>query len=156
VDDGRAWLGRLERLGLALPPVPQALAAYVPAVRDGGVIWVSGQLPISDGRIAICGRLGADLGVAEGQAAARLCVLGALAAAAALAPEGLSGPLRVEGYVQCTPEFQDQPAVLNGASELLGLLFPGRGHARLAVGCAALPRDAAVEVACVFRVAAPS
>jgi enamine deaminase RidA (YjgF/YER057c/UK114 family) len=150
------WLARLQQMGLTLPPAPRPVAAYVPAVRVGELIFVSGQLPSAEGQLRYRGRLGADLGVEEGKAAARLCVLNALAAATTVAPggpAGIAGVVRVDGFVQCTPDFHEQPQVLNGASELLGALFPGEGHARVAVGCAALPLDAAVEVAVTFRVA---
>jgi enamine deaminase RidA (YjgF/YER057c/UK114 family) len=152
-----AWLGRLAALGLELPAVPRPVAAYVPAVRSGELIFVSGQLPSAGGQLMYRGRFGADLGVEEGQAAARLCALNALAAACAVAPggaAGLAGVVRVEGFVQCAPDFHDQSKVCNGASELFGALFPDGGHARTAVGCAALPLDAAVEVAVTFRVSA--
>ena len=148
------WLARLTGLGLELPPAARPVATYVPAAAFGGLVWVSGQLPMVRGEVAVRGRLGAGLDLAAGQEAARLCVLNALAAACAVVPggaAGLEGVLRVEGFVQCTPEFHDQPRVVNGASDLLAVLFPGGGHVRTAVGCAALPLDAAVEVAVVFR-----
>ena len=154
VDQGEvAWLHRLADLGLRLPAVAAPVAAYVPATCEGSLIWVSGQLPTSEGRI-LTGRLGAGLDLEEGRAAARLCALNALAAAVAACPDGpggIGGVVRVEGYVQCVPDFHEQPKVVNGASELFGALFPGPGHARLAIGCAALPLDAAVEVAVIFR-----
>lgn len=150
------WLARLRELGLELPVVAKPVAAYVPAVRHGNVVFVSGQLPSAGGQVVHLGRLGAGLDVQEGQAAARLCALNALAAASAVAPggpAGLCGVLKVEGFVQCTADFHDQAQVINGASDLLGAVFPGTGHARAAVGCAALPLDAAVEVAVTFWVA---
>ncbi len=150
------WLDRLAALGLELPPAPRPVATYVPATVAGNLIWVSGQLPTAAGEVRFRGRLGAGLDVAQGQEAARLCALNALAAACGAAAGGaaaIAGVLRVEGYVQCAPEFHDQPKVLNGASDLFGALFPGTGHVRSAVGCAALPLDAAVEVAVVFRTA---
>ena len=149
------WLARLRELGLELPTVAKPVAAYVPAVRHGAFVFVSGQLPSSGGQLLHRGRLGADLNVEQGRAAARLCALNALAAAASVAPGGPAGlisVLKVDGFVQCTPEFHDQAQVINGASELLGAVFPGSGHARAAVGCAALPLDAAVEVAVTFLV----
>ncbi len=153
--DGTSWLERLRAMDLELPEVARPVAAYVPAVLHGGLIMVSGQLPTSKGQLCYRGRVGTELTVEEGQAAARLCALNALAAAASVAPGGaaaLSAPLAVQGFVQCGAEFHDQARVLNGASELLGALFPGRGHSRAAVGCSALPLDAAVEVAMTFAV----
>lgn len=155
VDEPGRWLERLRDLGLELPPVAQPVAAYVPAVRHGGLIWVSGQLPLLGGQLRYRGHLGAAVSLAEGQAAAKLAALGALSAASAVAPGGavgLGAPISVEGFVQCTPEFHDQAKVINGASELFGVLFPGVGHRRAAVGCTAIPLDAAVEVAVVFAV----
>lgn len=149
-----AWQEHLAAMGLSLPPVAPPVAAYVPAVVQGDLVYVSGQLPSSAGQVRHRGRLGGGVELEEGRAAARLCALNALAAAAAVAPGGpaaIAGVVKVEGFVQCTPEFHDQPAVINGASELFGALFPGGGHARAAVGCAALPLDAAVEVAVIFR-----
>lgn len=148
------WLSILKGMGLDLPAVPKPVAAYVPAVVHGNLIFVSGQLPLIEGRLAYRGRLGEDLDLEDGRAAARLCALNALAAAAAASPRGpgaVRGVVRVEGFVACVPGFQEQPQVINGASELYGALFPGQGHARLAVGCAALPLGAAVEVAVLFR-----
>ncbi len=155
VEEPGRWLDRLRDLGLELPPVAPPVAAYVPAVRHGDLILVSGQLPVSGGQLRYRGHLGGGVSVEDGQAAARLAALGALAAACAVAPGGPAGvgqPLSVEGFVQCTPDFHDQAKVINGASELFGALFPGVGHRRAAVGCAALPLDAAVEVAVIFAV----
>lgn len=151
------WLERLNALGLKLPPVARPVAAYVPAVSHGGVLFVSGQLPTTEGRLRYTGRLGDGVTIEDGYAAARLCVCNALAAAASAAggPEGVGPALWVQGFVQSDPGFHDQSKVINGASELLGELFPGIGHARLAVGVPALPLDAAVEVAVMFQTAAP-
>ncbi len=151
-----AWVQRLAELGLELPDVARPVAAYVPARVHGDLVHVSGQLPSVRGAVRQQGRLGEDVTVEQGQEAARLATLNALAAAAAVAPggaEAIDGVLRVEGYVQCSPDFHEQPQVVNGASHLLGTLFPGAGHVRLAVGCAALPLNAAVEVAVTFILA---
>jgi len=156
--DRPAWLDRLAELGLQLPTVARPVAAYAPAVVHGDLVYVSGQLPSAGGQVQHRGHVGAGVGVEEGRAAARLCALNALAAACAAAPGGaaaIAGVLKVEGFVQCAPDFHEQPAVINGASELFGALFPGTGHARAAVGCAALPLDAAVEVAVTFLLARP-
>ena len=151
-----AWLRRLAEMGLDLPDVARPVAAYVPARVHGDLIHVSGQLPAVRGEIRQRGRLGDDVTVEQGQDAARLATLNALAAAASVAPGGpdaIGGVLRVEGYVQCSPDFHEQSQVVNGASHLLGALFPEAGHVRLAVGCAALPLNAAVEVAVTFILA---
>ncbi len=151
-----AWLRRLAELGLELPEVARPVAAYVPARVHGGLVYVSGQLPMVRGEVSQRGRLGQAVSVEQGQEAARRATLNALAAASAVAPggpEAIVGVLRVEGFVQCDPDFHEQPQVINGASHLLGTLFPEAGHVRLAVGCQSLPLDAAVEVAVTFILA---
>ena len=153
---------RLAALGLTLPPVATPLAAYTPAVAHGGLVWTSGQLPIVEGALQRKGLVsaapGADLVTAEDAAElARICALNALAAIAAVAgPAGIDEVTRivkVVGFVASAPEFTGQPGVVNGASELLGEVFGDAGrHARSAVGVAALPLDAPVEVELVVEV----
>lgn len=148
-------LARLAELGIALPTVVAPLAAYVPAVRSGTLVFTSGQLPIVDGVLARAGKVGADVSPEEGAALARTCALNALAAVDALV--GLDSVIRVVkvvGYVASAPQFTGQPAVINGASGLLAEVFGDAGaHARSAVGVAALPLDAPVEVELVVEVA---
>lgn len=156
---------RLAELGLRLPPVATPLAAYVPAVRDGDLVWTSGQLPLVDGRLEVTGLVGEGAGaeVDPGQAArlAATCALNALAAVDALLADedGLAAVRRVVkvvGYVASAPGFTGQPGVVNGASALLGKVFGDAGrHARSAVGVAALPLGAPVEVELVVSVGAP-
>lgn len=147
------WVARLTALGLNLPEVAVPVAAYVPAVAHGDVIYVSGQLPSVRGRVEYTGRLGAERTIEEGYAAARLCALNALAAAASVAngPEGVGPVLWLQGFVQSATNFYDQAKVVNGASELLGQIFPDRPHARVAVGVASLPLNVPVEVAAIFE-----
>lgn len=150
---------RLTELGITLPDCPAPLGSYVPALRDGDLIYTSGMLPLADGRLALSGPIGADGHSAEmGAAAARLCALNALAAVAAELG-GLDGLERVERVVQVTghvlsaPDFADQPLVLNGASDLFFQVFGERGrHTRMALGAWALPKNAAVELAVLVRV----
>lgn len=140
---------RLAELGIELPPTTAPLGAYVPAKRQGSQIVTSGQLPVHlDGTI-LTGRLGGGLDVAEGQQAARLAVLKALSAAAALAGhvDEIREIVKVVVYVQSSSSFTEQPQVANGASELLLEIFGDAGrHVRSAVGVAALPMNAAVEI----------
>lgn len=146
---------RLAELGLALPPVASPLAAYVPAVRSGSLVWTSGQLPLVDGALVATGKVGADLDPARAAELARLCALNALAAIAAETGDldAIRRIVRVVGYVASVPDFTGQPQVINGASELLGQLFGGAGvHARSAVGVAVLPLDAPVELEIVAEV----
>jgi enamine deaminase RidA (YjgF/YER057c/UK114 family) len=139
---------RLAELGLALPEAAAPVAAYVPAVEAGGLLHISGQLPFRDGKV-ITGRLGEDVTLEGGQEAAEACALMLLAQIR----KALGGFERVERvvklgvFVNSTPGFTDQPKVANGASELMQAVFGEAGrHARAAVGVAALPLGAAVEV----------
>jgi enamine deaminase RidA (YjgF/YER057c/UK114 family) len=146
---------RLAALGLTLPPVVAPLAAYVPAVRSGAMVYTSGQLPMVDGQLVSAGKVGAGVGPAEAAALARTCALNALAAAASVAG-GLSSIKRIvklTGFVASSPDFTGQPQVVNGASELLLEVFGDAGrHARSAVGTAALPLDAPVEIEIIVEV----
>ena len=146
---------RLAELGLTLPSVVPPVAAYVPAVRSGSLVFTSGQLPMVDGQLAAVGKVGALVAPEQAKELARTCALNALAAVDALV--GLDSVVRVVkvvGFVASVPEFTGQPAVVNGASELLGEVFGDAGaHARSAVGVAALPLDAPVEVELIVEVA---
>jgi enamine deaminase RidA (YjgF/YER057c/UK114 family) len=145
---------RLAELGLKLPAVVPPVAAYVPAVQTGNHVYVSGQLPIVDGRLLAAGKVGA--GVAPEQAAelARQCALNALAAVDSLVGlERVVRVVKVVGFVASAEGFTGQPAVINGASELFGAVFGEAGrHARSAVGVAELPLGAPVEVEAIFEV----
>jgi enamine deaminase RidA (YjgF/YER057c/UK114 family) len=149
-----APLLRLRELGIELPPVAAPLAAYVPAVRSGVLVFTSGQLPIVGGVLARAGKVGAEVSPQDAAALARTAVLNALAAVDALV--GLDAVVRVVkvvGFVASAPGFTGQPGVVNGASELLGEVFGAAGaHARSAVGVAALPLDSPVEVELVVEV----
>ena len=146
---------RLAALGLALPPVVTPLAAYVPAVRVGGMVYTAGQLPVVDGQLVSTGKVGAEVGAAEAAALARTCALNALAAAASAAG-GLAAIRRIvklTGFVASAPDFTGQAQVVNGASELLLEVFGEAGrHARSAVGTAVLPLDAPVEIELIVEV----
>jgi len=151
-----AHRARLAELGLVLPAVAAPLAAYVPAVRNGSLVWTSGQLPLVNGLLAVTGKVGSDLQPDQASELAKVCALNALAAIDDLV--GLDAVLRVVkvvGYVASSPDFTGQPAVVNGASEFLGELFGDAGrHARSAVGVAVLPLNAPVEVELVVEVEA--
>ena len=141
--------GRLAELGIALPPVPRPVAAYVPAVRAGNLVFSSGQLPFVDGALAVSGRVGSAVTEAEATDAARTAALNALAAVAAVAGgiDAVERVVKMTVFVASTDDFHAQPAVANGASQLIGELFGDDGaHARSAVGVAALPLDAPIEV----------
>jgi len=146
---------RLAALGIRLPPVVAPLAAYVPAVRSGSMVYTAGQLPMVDGQLVSAGKVGAEVGAAEAAALSRTCALNALAAAASAAG-GLSSIRRIvklTGYVASAPDFTGQPQVVNGASELLLEVFGDAGrHARSAVGTAVLPLNAPVEIELIVEV----
>ncbi|MGD9667893.1 MAG: RidA family protein [Hyphomicrobiaceae bacterium] len=146
---------RLETLGLTLPEAPAPVANYVPFLIAGDLLFVSGQISkASDGSV-LKGHLGADLGVGEGQKAARYCALNILAQAnAALGSlDRIAQVIRITGYVASTPDAGDQPAVINGASDLLVAVLGDAGrHTRVAVGVAALPGGCAVEIDAVVRI----
>jgi enamine deaminase RidA (YjgF/YER057c/UK114 family) len=143
---------RLAELGITLPAVVPPVAAYVPAVRTGSLVYTSGQLPMVDGAMPATGKVGAQVSPAEAYACARACALNALAAVAALVGiDAVVRVVKVVGFVASAPEFTGQPQVVNGASELLGEVF-GEPHARSAIGVAALPLDAPVEVELIVEV----
>ena len=146
---------RLAALGLTLPPVAAPVAAYVPALRTGAYVYVSGQVPVADGKLAGTGKVGAEVSTEEAAQMARTCALNGLAAAASVAG-GLGGIRRivkVVGFVASAPGFSGQPQVINGASELLIEVFGEDGrHARSAIGVAELPLNVPVEVEMIVEV----
>ena len=145
---------RLAELGITLPAVAKPLAAYVPAVRTGTLVYTSGQLPLQAGDLTHIGKVGAEVTPEQAKVAARTCALNALAAIDALV--GIDAVIRivkVVGFVASAPGFSGQPGVVNGASEVLGELFGDAGaHARSAVGVSELPLDAPVEVELIVEV----
>lgn len=148
-------LSRLAALGLSLPEAPQPVANYVPTLLQGEFLFISGQVSKGgDGRL-ITGTLGDNLGVSEGQDAARLCALNILAQAnAALGDlDRIEQVLRLTGFVASTAGFTDQPQVINGASDLMVAVLGDKGkHTRSAVGVASLPLGVAVEIDAILRV----
>jgi enamine deaminase RidA (YjgF/YER057c/UK114 family) len=146
---------RLAALGLTLPPVTAPVAAYVPAVRTGSYVYVSGQLPMTDGKLPGTGKVGGEVSVEDAAAMARTCALNALAAAASVAGglEGIRRIVKVVGFVASAPGFGSQAQVINGASELLIEVFGEDGrHARSAIGVAELPLGTPVEVELIAEV----
>ena len=140
---------RLQQLGVTLPVPAAPVAAYVPCVRTGNLVYVSGQVPLVDGKPSHPGRLGAEVALEEGAAAARHCAVNVLAALKAELGElaRVRRVVKVTVFVASEPGFTDQPKVANGASELFGEAFGEAGrHARAAVGVAALPLGVPVEV----------
>jgi enamine deaminase RidA (YjgF/YER057c/UK114 family) len=147
---------RLAAAGLELPPVPTPAAAYVPAVRTGRYVYTAGQVPFVDGKLEATGKVGGAVSAEDGARLARICALNAVAAAASVAGgiDNIARIVKVTGFVASDPAFTGQPAVINGASELLLEVFGDAGkHARSAVGMAVLPLDAPVEVELIAELA---
>jgi enamine deaminase RidA (YjgF/YER057c/UK114 family) len=141
---------QLLKLGETLPAAPAAVGAYVPAIRTGQLVVTSGQLPVIGKEVMFKGKVGKEITLEEAQNAARICVLNCLSQIKALVGslDDIGRIIRVEGFVQSTDDFYNQPQVMNGASELLVAIFGDQGkHARFAVGSNTLPFNAAVEVA---------
>jgi enamine deaminase RidA (YjgF/YER057c/UK114 family) len=147
--------GRLRSLGYELPPVPRPAGSYVPATRAGSLLFTAGQIPLKEG-LPYTGKVGQDISVEDAKEAARLCTLNALAAVKAEAGslENVGRVVKVTGYIASVAGFNDQPQVMNGASDLIGELFGEKGlHARTAVGVAELPMNAPVEVEIIVELA---
>lgn len=147
---------RLVELGIIIPSVAKPLAAYVPAVIVGNLVYTSGQLPSVEGKLAFTGKVGAEVDADTARDLARTCVLNGLAAAKNVlgSLDRITRVVKVVGFVASDPSFTGQPGVINGASELLGEIFGDAGvHARSAVGVAVLPLDAPVEIEFLFEFA---
>lgn len=144
---------RLAELGLALPPVAAPVAAYVPAIRQGDLVFTSGQLPMVSGSLMASGKVGGAITPEQGKELAQICALNAIAAAGSVADlDSIVRVVKVVVFVASAPGFNGQPGVANGASELFGTVF-GSQHARSAVGVPELPLDAPVEVEVIFALA---
>jgi enamine deaminase RidA (YjgF/YER057c/UK114 family) len=147
---------RLQELGVSLPAPAVPVAAYVPCVRTGSLVYVSGQVPVLDGKPSHLGHLGDNVDLEDGRAAARTCAVNVLAALRAELGElsRVRRVVKVTGFVASTPDFTDHPKVINAASELFGDAFGDAGrHARAAIGVAALPLGVPVEVEAIVEVA---
>lgn len=147
----------LAKLGLTIPDLTPPVANFVPYVVTGNLVYVSGQVPIRDGKALFVGKLGQELNIEQGQEAARACALTVLSVirhACGGDLDKVKRCVRLGGFVNSTPDFTAQPQVLNGASDLMVLLFGDRGrHARVAISVNSLPLGAAVEVDAIFEIA---
>lgn len=146
---------RLAELGLEVPEVAAPVAAYVPVVQEGNLVYTSGQLPLVGGKLAATGKVGAEVTAEDAAKLAQTCALNAIAAVKSQVGDldKVTRVVKVVGFVASDPSFTGQPVVINGASELLAKAFGEAGaHARSAVGVAALPLDAPVEVEIVVSV----
>ncbi len=147
---------RINELGIVLPQVATPAGAYVPAVVSGNLVFTAGQMPLVDGKLAATGKVGKDLTAEQAREIARICALNAVAAVKSVIGDldRVKKVVKVVGFVSSDPSFSQQPAVVNGASELLEQIFGEKGiHARSAVGVAVLPLDAPVEVELIVEFA---
>lgn len=147
---------RINELGIVLPQVATPAGAYVPAVVSGNLVFTAGQIPLVDGKLAATGKVGRDLTAEQAKDIARICALNAVAAVKSVIGDldRVKKVVKVVGFVSSDPSFSQQPAVVNGASELLEQIFGEKGiHARSAVGVAVLPLDAPVEVELIVEFA---
>ena len=146
---------KLSELGIVLAPPAAPVANYVPFVRTGNLLMVSGQICLDNGKLVAKGQLGAGISVEDGQKAARACAINLLAQVKAAVGDldKVARVVRLGGFVNSAPGFLDGPKVMNGASDVMVAVFGEKGrHARTTVGVAALPLDAAIEVEALFEV----
>ena len=148
---------RLQELGLEIPEAAAPVANYVGYVVSGNLVFVSGQLPLADGKLQVTGKLGDSVSLEDGVAAARLCAINIVAQLKRACDDDLDRVkhiVKLGGFVASMPDFTDQPKVINGASDLMAAVFGDAGvHARAAVATPALPMDAAVEIDAVVEIA---
>lgn len=146
----------LKDLGITLPEASTPLGSYVPCVIAGSLLFVSGQLPMHQGKMMFAGKVGSGLFVQEAQMAARQCALNILAQVKKALNSDLDrivGVVKLGGFVSCLPEFTDHPQIINGASDLMVEIFGDKGkHARFAVGVSSLPMNASVEIEAIFEI----
>jgi len=146
----------LRRLGLSLPPATEPVGSYLPAVRTGNLVFVSGQLPTKDGKLLATGKVGAEVSMEEARACARQAVLNALAVAAAEAGglANIARIVRLTGHVASAPGFTEQATVMNAASDLVADIFGEAGrHSRAALGAAEVPLGAPIELEMIVEIA---
>jgi enamine deaminase RidA (YjgF/YER057c/UK114 family) len=148
---------QLAALGLVLPAPPKPVATYIPVVKVGDLLFLSGMIPLRDGTLIMAGKLGQEISIEQGYEGAKICLLNALAVIRQEfgTLDRVKQVVKMVGYVASTADFVQQPAVINGASDLLVKLFGDAGrHARVAVGAAALPLNAPVEIELIVQVSA--
>lgn len=145
----------LSKLAITLPSPPAPAGSYVPVVVAGNLVFVSGQIPLESGQVKFRGKVGKEVSVEAGQQAARLCTINALAQlnAALGSLDRIKRIVKVTGFVNCDPNFAEQPKVINGSSDLLVQVFGEAGkHARAAIGVSSLPLDSSVEVEFIVEI----
>ena len=146
---------KLALLNITLPIPPKPAGSYVPVVTTGKILFVSGQIPIKDGKVAYLGKVPKEISLEEAQAAAKLCIINALAQIKNEigSLDKISKFVRVSGFVNSTPDFTDQPKVINAASDLIFEIFGAKGqHSRIAIGVASLPLNSCVEIDVIVEI----
>lgn len=146
---------QISALGLVLPPPPKPVATYVSVVQSGNLLFLSGMIPLREGKLVITGKLGAEVSIEQGYEAAKICLLNALSIIhhEIGTLDRVARIVRMVGYVASTAEFIQQPAVINGASDWLVKIFGDIGrHARVAIGASALPLNAPVEIELIVEI----
>lgn len=140
---------RLKQLNITLPIPPKPAGSYIPVVTSGSLAFVSGQIPMQDGKVLYTGKVPSERSIEEAQAAARLCAINLLAQLQANlgSLDKITKIVRVSGFVNCTPEFSEHPKIINAASDLFYDIFGEKGkHSRIAVGVSSLPLNSTVEI----------
>ena len=140
---------KLKQLNITLPTPPKPAGSYIPVVTSGNLAFVSGQIPMQDGKVSFTGKVPTEKSIEEAQKAARLCMINILAQLKANlgSLDKITKIVRVSGFVNCTPEFSEHPKVINAASDLLFEIFGESGkHTRIAVGVSSLPLNSTVEI----------
>lgn len=140
---------KIKELGLIIPEAPKPVAEYIPAKKNGKYIFTSGQGPVKDGKFIFIGKLGREIGIEEGYACAKICAINCLATIKSIigSLDQIDEVIKIKGYVNSMPDFYEQPAVVNGASELIVKIFGEKGkHARSALGTSVLPGNIPVEL----------
>ncbi len=140
---------KLESLGITLPTPPKPAGSYIPVVRTGNLVFVSGQIPIKDGQVQFKGQVPTSISVEDAQKASKLCITNVLAQLKAELGtlDKISKIVRVSGFVNSSPEFYEHPKIINAASDLLFEIFGEKGkHTRIALGVSSLPLNSAVEI----------
>ena len=140
---------KLKLLGITLPTPPKPAGSYIPVVTSGNLVFVSGQIPMQDGKVQFTGKVPADKSVEDAQSAAKLCAINLLAQLKANlgSLDRISRIVRVSGFVNCTPDFTEHPKIINAASDLFFEIFGEKGkHSRIAVGVSSLPLNSTVEI----------
>ena len=145
----------MKEIGITLPEAPGPLGFYLPAVRAGDLLFLSGMLPVREGKLLYKGKVGKDLNLEEAQEASKISIINALAVIKGElgSLEKVKKVVRLSGYVASAPGFNQQPAVLNAASEILSKVFGNKGlHSRVAIGVSELPMDSPIEIELIVRV----